>query len=133
MGETHREKSIFHTSEQTHPNIWICYPELYIRMKKFNSSTEKKKKKHSVVSNSLEPHACHFLCPWDFFQARILEWVATSTESFVNSKGLCDNFKPKLPEMNLTEILLICAYGTECMRTKKVNFLTVCKFIFLPF
>ena len=43
MGETHREKNIFHTSEQTHPNIWICYPEWYIRMKKFNSSTEKKK------------------------------------------------------------------------------------------
>ena len=48
MGETHREKDIFPTSEETHPNIWICYPQQYIRMKKFNSSIEGKKQKTSA-------------------------------------------------------------------------------------
>ena len=92
MGETHREKNIFHTSEQTHPNIWICYPQQYIRMKKFNSSTRGEKKVLSYVQlfgtpwtiYSLPGSSVHGI----FFQARILESVATNTESFVNSKGL---------------------------------------------
>ena len=36
----------------------------------------------SVVPNCLQPHGpwqVRFLCPWDFFQARILEWVAISS------------------------------------------------------
>ena len=42
---------------------------------------------HSVVSNSLQPHElqpARSLWSWDFFQARILEWVAISSskESF---------------------------------------------------
>ena len=71
----------------------------------------------SVVSNSLQPHGLQptrLLHPWDFFQARVLEWVAIS---FSIDRYKCIHIHMCLCILLVEQSVdwLMCYFSTRCL------------------